>query len=319
MAQPDKRMLRRQSRAERKAQQEALEKARAIQEEKERKQQTMIGIAVVAAVVAFVLIIVFVLWRQWHQNHVEQAASEENSQQLYQAIQDVEVKPSKATDDGGFLISNLGYNQTIEGAPTITVVMDPLCPGCGSLNRQLDPSLIAMMQAGQINLEIHAIAFMDSASTDNYSSRASGSITYIAEHDDDPIHLLQYISNLYDENFQPGEGSAYESVSDDQLRDQALAAGVDVSVADNAFSLEYQNWLMAVTNYTISRVDLRQNNSFSTPSILINGTLIKLSEAASLGLNAVEAVLKSIGLQESNIGVSGIMPSIGTGAPNSLS
>ena len=134
--------------------------------------------------------------------------------------------------------------------------MDPLCPGCGEFNRQTDPTLISLVDAGQINLEIHPMSFMDEYSTDEYSSRATGAILYIASNDDNPDHLLKFISNIYAEDFQPGEASEYKSVKNKALKQQAIDAGVPQSVADKAFNGEYRKWLDAINLYTPKRPEL---------------------------------------------------------------
>ena len=86
----------------------------------------------------------------------------------------------------------------------------------------------------------------------NYSNRVFNGAIYIAEHDDDPDHLMSYLSNIYAEDFQPGELSNYEPVNNAKLEKQAVKAGVSENVAAAAFSgkNEYLDWLTASNNYT---------------------------------------------------------------------
>ena len=79
--------------------------------------------------------------------------------------------------------------------------MDFLCPGCGNLHRQLDADLQKMVDAGQINLDLHFMAFMDRWSTDEYSSRAANAAIYLAEHDSDPNHLISFLEKVYAEDY----------------------------------------------------------------------------------------------------------------------
>ena len=91
---------------------------------------------------------------------------------------------------------------------------------------------------------------------------------YIAEHDDDPDHLMSYLSNIYAEDFQPGELSNYEPVNNAKLEKQAVKAGVSEDVAAAAFSgkNEYLDWLTASNNYTILRPELfNSSGAFSSP------------------------------------------------------
>ena len=95
--------------------------------------------------------------------------------------------------------------------------MEPLCPGCASVNRQLDPTLVKLMNAGQLNIDCtSSISRTTRAPTTTPTACSTVSI-YIAEHDDDPDHLMSYLSNIYAEDFQPGELSNYEPVNNAKL------------------------------------------------------------------------------------------------------
>ena len=149
MVQNTKKTEKRQSRAERRAAQEAAERAAALKAAKERKQQTIIGGIVVAIIAVLGIIAGVAIWRATHPNNpVAQMSIDE----AYTQLQQVETKPAHIDDQGGILISKDGYDTAVEDAPTVSIYMDFLCPGCGSVHRELDPTLIAMMDAGQINL-----------------------------------------------------------------------------------------------------------------------------------------------------------------------
>lgn len=306
----------RNTRASRRAAEEKAEQAA-----KERKQQTIIGAVVVAIIVVLVAIAGFAIYGAIHKNDVAKSTTEE---QAYQQLQKVETKPSAADDKGGILISSEGYGKKVSGAPTVAVYMDPLCPGCGEFNRQTDPTLISLVDAGQINLEIHPMSFMDEYSTDEYSSRATGAILYIASNDDNPDHLLKFISNIYAEDFQPGEASEYKSVKNKALKQQAIDAGVPQSVADKAFNGEYKKWMDAINLYTPKRPELWQVSGsnkgvMSTPTITINGNYWDRNQLSLAGMNNKTGIIASLGLKEDEVGQKGTMPSIGeSGKPISL-
>lgn len=318
MAQNKKQAAKRKSRAARREAEEAAEKAAQEQAAKERKQQTIIGAIVVFVIVALVAVIGVVIYRNI------KATQEANISvsEAYSRLQSVSDKPSTADDKGGFLMSKNGYNTSVDGAPTVAVYMDPMCPGCGNFNRTTDATLISMMNAGQINLEIYPMSFMDRYSTDEYSSRVSGAIAYIASHDSNPDHLLNFISNIYAEDFQPSE-SSYKAVSDDAIIEQATKAGVSEDIAKSAMNREYQDWLDAINVYTPKREELWNTSgssagSMTTPAVTINGTIINTSDMNTAQMGWKDAVLASIGLEESQVGQS-TMPSIGsTGKPISL-
>ena len=246
MAQNSKDAQKRASRAERRAAEAAEMKARAEQMEKERKQQTLIGAIVMAVLVILVAIGAFTVYHNMHKN-TETQASTQTVEEAYDKLQQVDNTPKLVDKKGGLLISKDGYGKSVEGAPTVAIYMDFLCPGCGNLHRQLDEDLQKMVDAGQINLDLHFMAFMDKWSTDDYSSRAANAAIYLAEHDSDPSHLITFLEKMYAEDFQPEESSNYKSVSDDQIKEQMIASGVSEDVADKAFGRDYQDCLTPST------------------------------------------------------------------------
>ena len=271
-----KRQAKRATRAERRAAEEAAQQARAEQAAKERKQQTIIGCIVVAIIVVLVAIAGFAVYKAMRPSNTSSSSQQSNMtvDEAYSKLKKVSTQPANADDKAGFVISNKGYGQKAEGAPTVSIYMEPLCPGCASVNRQLDPTLVKLMNAGQLNIDLHFLNFQDNKSSDNYSNRAFNGAIYIAEHDDDPDHLMSYLSNIYAEDFQPGELSNYEPVNNAKLEKQAVKAGVSEDVAAAAFSgkNEYLDWLTASNNYTILRPELfNSSGAFSSPTLTING------------------------------------------------
>ncbi|WEV69359.1 thioredoxin domain-containing protein [Bifidobacterium sp. ESL0775] len=311
----------RKARAKRQAEQEALERAQAEEAAKERKQQTIIGGIVVAVIVVLVAVIAIVTLHSVHKKAQVQKVSNSTS---YSALQKVKVKPTVVDDKGGILISKDGYGKKLDKAPTVEIYMDPLCPGCGSLHRQIDGDLDKLVDAGQINLVYHPMNFLDQDSTDQYSTRAAGAILYVASHDANAEHLMGFVSNLYNKDYQPEEGPDYKATGNDKIKEQALKASVAEDVIDKAFDGRYNKWLTASYNYTITRKELQNQSgqnkgSMSTPAVTINGTLIDQSEISQLNIPQEQALLKSLGLKDSQVGERGVMPKIGgTGAPQSL-
>lgn len=296
-----------------------LEATREVQEEqaaRERRQQTLIGVIATLIVVALLAVIGLVYW------NTHKPVKHVSVQEAYQAVQKVSDKPSEATDKGGFVISKNGVAKPVKGAPTVEIYMDFMCPGCGALHRSLDSELISLVKAGQINLEIHLMSFMDPYSTDEYSSRTGTAATYIAQHD--PDHLLAFIANLYKKDFQPDE-SNYKPVSNAKIKEQAVAAGITPGMADKALKGEYKAWLKALDTYTPLRKELwdtsgQAKGQMSTPTVVINGTYWPMENLDKAGLDYAAGLNKALGLTKDQVGREGVLPGIGaTGKPKSLS
>ncbi|MFT8705149.1 DsbA family protein [Bifidobacterium aquikefiricola] len=304
------------ARNRRRAAEEQAEREQAAVIAKERKQQTIIGIIVVAVVVVLVAIAGFSVWR------ANRPVSEATVQQSYDAAQAVKTKPSGANSRGGFLISKRGLDKKIAKAPTVEIYMDFLCPGCGSLNRTLDPTLTAMEQAGQINIEIYPSAFLDSLTTDQYSTRTASQVAYIAQND--PDHVIAFIANLFAEDFQPSE-SDYKAVSDATLQQLAVKSGVPSDVAKKSTDGTYKSWITKISAYTPLRKELwnisgSRKGQMTTPTVRINENYWDLVSIGSANSDLVSDFLKAVGLPESEIGTSGKLPSIGgTGKPIAIS
>ncbi|UQA79191.1 thioredoxin domain-containing protein [Gardnerella vaginalis] len=250
-------------------------------------------------------------------NNMENQKKIEQAQQARRAVKKLTTnqKPKYSNNEGGILISKNGYGTTVENAPTIAVYADPLCPGCGNFNRDSDQMLIAMMKAGQINLEIHPMSFLDRISSDHYSTRVTGAIAYISSNDDNPLHLLQFINNIFAEDFQPEEGDDYKPVSNEKLIEQAVKAGVSKEVASKAFDRNYLAWQDAINSDTPNRKALwnvsgQNKGAMTTPTTTINGKLLDMVEVSKKKLSTPDAILKSIGLDKSKVGVEGVMPKI---------
>lgn len=174
-----------------------------------------------------------------------------------------------------------------------------------------------MVDAGQINLDLHFMAFMDKWSTDEYSSRAANAAIYLAEHDSNPTHLITFMEKMYAEDFQPEESSNYKSVSDDQIKKQMIASGVSEEVADKAFGRDYQDWLDAIDAYTPKRSELwntsgNYKGSMTTPTVTINGKFWDMNQLSTAQETIKEGLLEAIGIKSDDIGKEGVMPSIGS-------
>lgn len=280
---------------------------------KELRQQSIARIIVAAILIGMIAAIGITALNDTNAKNQKKA---EQAQQSRRAVKNLTAnqKPKYANEMGGILISKNGYNTTAPNAPTIAVYADPLCPGCGNFNRDADQMLIAMMKAGQINLELHPMSFLDKVSSDHYSTRVTGAIAYISSNDNNPLHLLRFINNIFAESFQPEEGD-YKPVSNEKLIKQAVNAGVSTEVASKAFDRNYLVWQKAINADTPNREALwdvsgKNKGAMTTPTTTINGKLLDMNAVNDRNLSTPDAILKSIGLNKSKVGVEGVMPKV---------
>lgn len=305
-------------RAQRRQQRALREQQRAEREARERKQQTIVGMIVVLIVIAMLSVIGVTAYRMSVRNDTQQNTTAQNKQDSRTLLKKLPKKdvPSAADSKGGILISKNGYAKPVQGVPTIAVYSDPLCPGCGNFNRLADKTLVTMMKAGQINLELHPMSFLDPLSSDHYSTRVTGGMLYIASHDNNPEHLLTLIDHLFARDFQPEEGDGYKPVNNETLTNLAKKAGVPDRIAEQAFKNQYLTWQTLMNDITPTRKELwnisgRNKGAMTTPTCTINNNILDLPTINEKNIPIVDAILKSIGLDKNNVGSADTLPSIG--------
>jgi hypothetical protein len=287
---------------------------RAARAARERRQQAIIGVIVVIIVAAMLAAVGITAYQAAYvqpQKKIEQSAkSNHNLDNI-----DPSIRPSGVNSKNGILFSKDGYGKQAAGAPTVATYFDPLCPGCGSFNRTVDETLIKMVEAGQINLELHPMSFLNRFSSDQYSYRVSGGIAYIASHDNNPKHLLKFINSIFSERFQPEEGDGYQATPNKALIDLAEDAGVADKIANEAFNLHYVKWQEVINENTpeekaLWNVSGSNKGAMTTPTVTINGKLVDLNAASEKQMDPLEAILKSLGIDKKYVGKSGHMPKV---------
>lgn len=311
----------RKTRAARREAEEAAAKARAEQAAKEHRQQTIIGVVVTVIVVALVAVAGIAIWR----SHVAAQNSGANLtvDQAYTKLQEVKTKPSVADEKGGVIVSQQGVGEKIDDVPTVEVYMDFMCSGCGNFERASGETLTKLVEAGQINLDLHPMSFGDTWSPDEYSTRAANLLLTIAEQDKSASHILGFIQNMYADDFQPAENSGVKT-SDDQMRQQATKAGVSEKVAKAASVDKYTDWLDAINTYNPKRSELfnvsgSYKGQMTTPTVRINGEYWDMNQLTTAGMTSNEGLITALGLTDDQVGVEGQLPSIGAdGKPISV-
>lgn len=311
----EKRAKSRKARMEARA---AAEREAQLAAQRERKIQTAIGASVLAVVILILAVVGYFVGRNIYEST---RSPEEVSNAAYAKVEAVSTKPQSASKDGGFLLSKNGVNKPVEGVPTIDDYMDFICPACGIVGRSIDADLVSMLDAGQINLNIHLAAFLNRSSTDNYSTRSAAFVTYVA--DNEPDKVMALIRAMFAEDFQPQEGSAYKSVSNDDLVKLAKSVGVSDSVAEAAAKGRYEAWVDATsawypTDSRLWNVSGSLKGQMTTPTILVNKNYWDYNTlmAAAGGSSSYDTILlSSLGLAKTDVGNASVLPSIGEGKP----
>jgi protein-disulfide isomerase len=153
------------------------------------------------------------------------------------------------------------------GPVTVDVYLDFMCPICKEFENSSGGTLNQLVADNKIKLVYHPVAFLDRASTTQYSTRSAASAACAA----DAGKLAPYVAELYKQ--QRPEGSA--GLSDDEL----VAAATQAGITDPAFASclkdgRYRDWVTHVTDKAVER------GVSGTPTVLVNGKPVQATAQA---------------------------------------
>lgn len=187
-------------------------------------------------------------------------------------MEKVDNVPAGVVQDSGIPVGADGAaGTTNEGAKTLDVYVDYMCPICGQFEQTNSASIAEMREAGDITLVVHPVSILDRASQGTeYSTRAASASAWVAD------KAPEQFSAFHDALFasQPAENTA--GLSDEQIAQVAEQAGVPADVAagitDGDAKDTFEEWVAASTDAATSDEALfNSQGSFGTPTVLIDG------------------------------------------------
>jgi protein-disulfide isomerase len=180
--------------------------------------------------------------------------------------------PSGITDKGGVLVGNA------DAPVVVQAVEDFQCPHCAAFEQESGP-LLASYEAGQdVAVEYRGIAFLDSMSSTDYSTRSLNASACVVSNAGTDVW-----KKFHDALFahQPEEGG--DGLPDSQLVQLASDAGAGGD--DVASCIEdgtYEKWAKRTTDAAFD------DGVSSTPTVFVNGQKITAVDQAGIKA-AVEA------------------------------
>ena len=215
----------------------ALRAAAARRENRARNARIVAVVAAVLAVVVAAGIIVQTA------RHDQQAAS---------------APPRNTTGGSGITVGNAAAPVTVE------FYEDFQCPICKEAHQANDAQLDQWVKDGTVKVRYQPIAFLDRASTDQYSTRSLNAAAAVI--DLHPAGFEAFQQSLYDH--QPAENGP--GLTDDQLIGYAVAAGAPKDqVSTDIRTRRFAGWVKQVTDESSRR------GVTGTPTIKVNGTVLK--------------------------------------------
>lgn len=227
-----------------------------VEEEQRRRRRTvLIQVAVVAVVVVAVLGATIIAL----QSSDDDAAV-------------AGTAPTGVTADGGYVIGNP------EAPVSVQVVEDFQCPVCQQFEAVAGAMLDEYASGGDVHVEYRGIAFLDRASSTDYSSRALNASACVIE-----ASSAEVWSDFHRELFvqQPPEGGA--GLPDSTLVSIAEDAGAsDVESCINDRS--YADWVRATTDAAFD------DDVEGTPTVFVNGEKLPDFDPATIQAAVDEAL-----------------------------
>lgn len=182
------------------------------------------------------------------------------------------ASPSAVDDQGALVLGN-------PDAPvTVQVVEDFQCPACRAFEEATGDLLSSYVEGDDVSVAYRGIAFLDQASSTDYSSRALNASACVME--DDPEAWPRLHRSLFEQ--QPPEGG--EGLTDDQLIDLAVAAGASEDAVRPCIEDQtYADWVDATTEQA------GDDGVTGTPTVFVNGEKIEAVDPDGLQAAVDEA------------------------------
>jgi protein-disulfide isomerase len=229
----------------RSAREEKAAELRAEAARNESRRRTLLVSGVVALVVLLVIGITVLVRQAQHDKAVATASAPGGV-------------PANLQADGG-IVSGTGTPPAGKAPVTVELWEDFQCPACRAFESGNHAQLEAWAEQGVVKLVYRPVAFLDRASTTDYSTRAL--IAAAAVVDSDPAAFPAFHDLLFAN--QPEEGSA--GLTDTQLADLAAQAGAPREAVASALSSQrFKGW-------TVQRTDEFTRRFTGTPTVLVDG------------------------------------------------
>lgn len=165
--------------------------------------------------------------------------------------------PPQVTADGGFTIGDA------DAPVTVQVVEDFQCPVCKQFEATSGDVLNQYAAGSDVKVQYRGIAFLDRASTTDYSTRALNTSACVMGQGEDvwkEFHRQMYLQ-------QPAEGSA--GLPDSELISIAVTAGADESAVTSCVNdSTYKDWTKSTTDKAFD------DGVTGTPTLFVNGTQV---------------------------------------------
>jgi len=163
-----------------------------------------------------------------------------------------------------------------EGAPTVQIWEDYMCPACGSFEGQNGERIASAVEAGDLRVEFHTLNFLNGQSgSGEYSTRALAAIQCVAAKDSLPVFFK--VKNAFFAQ-QPSEGGGDRTPK--ELADTAEAAGANADSVECIGNVETNGGMdKASDSADNAQKSIREiTDRVSTPTVAFDGKVVEISD-----------------------------------------
>lgn len=163
-----------------------------------------------------------------------------------------------------------------ESAKTIDIYEDPLCPGCGAMERTYGQEIAQRIDEGKLAVRYHLVAFLDPRSgSKDYSTRAIAANLCVAEGGSGPVyskfHELLFTAK------QPKEGG--KDLTNDELAAVARVAGAPEPVLQCISSGTQVDAAKVSATRALAALNTATDNHAGTPTVFEGTNKIDVNDA----------------------------------------
>ncbi|GAA1757032.1 DsbA family protein [Luedemannella helvata] len=178
--------------------------------------------------------------------------------------------PTGASSDGvGLIVGGNG------GKAKVELYVDFMCPHCKTFEESAAGTLDEMMSSGRAEVIMHPVAYLDDASTTDFSTRASAAAACAS----DGGKLNEFSKALFAQ--QPAEGGP--GLSDAELITIGRGVGLGDDFAQCVSDKKYVTWVSKVTNAASER------GVRGTPTVYVDGKAVEATvQALTAAVNAAQ-------------------------------
>jgi protein-disulfide isomerase len=176
------------------------------------------------------------------------------------------VTPANLTAQGGIPVGKADAPVTVE------IYLDYMCPVCGQFERINAGDLEKLVNDGKIKLNLYPIQVNDKVSNGTkYPTRAANAAYTVA--DKAPDKVWAFNQALFAK--QPEENTG--GLSDDEIAQLALGAGVPQAVVDTFKNKTFEPWVDKATQDSIGA------GVQGTPTVKVNGKVVDNNQLFTAG------------------------------------